>query len=247
MKRYIPITIILVYTLQSFGQGGVAINDNGALPDASAMIDITSTTSGMLIPRMTEVERNAIVTPAQSLLIYQTDLDTGFYYYKGSQWVPFCTATSSSEPVGEIIVFPVATPAAGFLLCDGSAVSRTTYADLFAVLGTSYGAGDGNITFNLPDLRGEFIRGADNGRNVDVGRVIGTSQLDQFQGHHHSLSYPNTGATGGSLAVVLSTVASANIRSNAATTIINDGTNGAPRIGTETRPRNMAMNYCIRH
>lgn len=55
----------------------------------------------------------------------------------------------------------------GFLLCDGSAVSRETYADLFAVIGTTFGAGDGSTTFNLPDLRGRFIQGA----NGDLGSV----------------------------------------------------------------------------
>jgi microcystin-dependent protein len=59
------------------------------------------------------------------------------------------------------------TPEQGFLPCDGSAVDRTTYADLFSAIGTQWGAGDGSKTFNLPDLRGLFVRGVDDGANAD--------------------------------------------------------------------------------
>lgn len=65
-----------------------------------------------------------------------------------------------------------------WLVCDGSAISRTTYPDLFVVIGTTYGVGDGSTTFNIPDLRGTFIRGWDNGRGVDAGRVFGSEQDD---------------------------------------------------------------------
>lgn len=59
---------------------------------------------------------------------------------------------------------------------SGAAVSRTTYAALFAAIGTTFGAGNGSTTFNLPDLRGEFLRGWDDGRGADTGRVFGSSQ-----------------------------------------------------------------------
>lgn len=84
---------------------------------------------------------------------------------------------ANPSPAGVIMSFAGATAPAGFLICDGSAVSRTTYADLFAVIGTTYGAGNGSTTFNLPDLRGEFIRGADAGRGIDPGRALGSNQL----------------------------------------------------------------------
>lgn len=64
----------------------------------------------------------------------------------------------------------------GWLECDGSEVSRTEYAALFAKIGTTNGAGDGSTTFNLPETRGEYVRGFDNGRGVDSGRVLGTWQ-----------------------------------------------------------------------
>ena len=68
------------------------------------------------------------------------------------------------------------TPPTGWLECNGNAVSRTTYAALFSAIGTTYGVGDGSTTFNLPDLRGEFVRGWDHGRGADSGREFGSYQ-----------------------------------------------------------------------
>jgi len=86
-----------------------------------------------------------------------------------------------------------ATPA-GWLRCNGSQVSRITYADLFAVIGTTYGAGNGTTTFNLPDARGEFFRGWDDGRGIDTGRILGSWQEDMFKSHNHlSFGGPNAG------------------------------------------------------
>ena len=72
------------YRLVISDTGNVGIGTS--LPEASAKLDITSTTSGLLIPRMTQVQRDAITTPATGLLIYQTDNTPGFYYYNGSAW-----------------------------------------------------------------------------------------------------------------------------------------------------------------
>ena len=80
-----------------------------------------------------------------------------------------------------VATFAMSTPPAGWLKANGEAVSRTTYATLFAAIGTTFGSGDGSTTFNLPDLRGEFMRGWDDGRGVDSGRAFGSAQLDQMQ------------------------------------------------------------------
>ena len=68
-------------------------------------------------------------------------------------------------PPGMVLPFAGAAAPEGFLLCDGSAVSRTTYGDLFAAIGTAYGAGDGSTTFNLPDLRGRVAAGREVSRD----------------------------------------------------------------------------------
>lgn len=93
----------------------------------------------------------------------------------------FALGELSNQFVGGIAFFARKTPPTGWLKANGAAVSRTTYAALFAAIGTTFGAGDGRTTFNLPDLRGEFIRGLDDGRNVDNGRVFGSAQGDAIR------------------------------------------------------------------
>ncbi|WP_443190156.1 phage tail-collar fiber domain-containing protein [Pseudomonas indica] len=95
---------------------------------------------------------------------------------------------------GQIAAFAMATPPAGWLKCNGAAVSRTTYAKLFARIGTVFGAGDGSTTFNLPDARGEFLRGWDDGRGVDAGRVLGSAQAHLLGSHTHTASSAAGGA-----------------------------------------------------
>lgn len=108
----------------------------------------------------------------------------------------------SSMPSGSITAFAGASAPSGWLICNGAEVSRSTYSNLFAVVGTTYGAGDGSTTFKLPDLRGEFIRGLDNGRGVDAGRVLGTAQSSSNLQHNHSGtaasdgSHSHTGSSG---------------------------------------------------
>lgn len=80
------------------------------------------------------------------------------------------------------------TPPAGWLKANGAAISRTTYATLFAKISTLYGAGDGSTTFNLPDIRGYFARAWDDARGVDVGRTFGSYQPDFPASHAHTAS-----------------------------------------------------------
>ena len=96
--------------------------------------------------------------------------------------------TVNGVPTGSVFCIAVATVPSGYLECNGAAVSRTTYSVLFAVIGTAYGTGDGSSTFNLPDLRGEFVRGFDNGRGVDNGRSVASSQSSANLSHGHSVS-----------------------------------------------------------
>ena len=102
-------------------------------------------------------------------------------------------ATPDSVPTGCVFCRAAASVPAGYLECNGAAVSRSTYSGLFSVIGTTYGSGNGSSTFNLPDLRGEFVRGFDNGRGVDSGRSINNPQGSANQSHNHS--YGNNGIT----------------------------------------------------
>lgn len=98
-----------------------------------------------------------------------------------SAWRRLAISGENALPAGIIIVSARASTPDGFLLCDGSALSRTSYSTLFEAIGTAYGAGNGSTTFNIPDLRGEFIRGVDNGRGVDAGRALGSAQGDAIR------------------------------------------------------------------
>lgn len=139
----------------------------------------------------------------------------------------------SSFDVGMIAFFGANTVPDGWLKADGSAVSRTTYASLFSYIGTTFGAGDGSTTFNLPDVRGEFIRGFDSGRGVDAGRVFGSVQGHAFASHNHALTlYGNVPAV---------TNAPAASGSYAGGTAYTSSTGG-----NETRPRNVAYLACIK-
>ncbi|BAG41644.1 phage tail collar domain protein [Ralstonia phage phiRSL1] len=93
-------------------------------------------------------------------------------------------------PPGTILPFAGTTIPAGYLACNAAAISRTGFASLYSVIGTTYGVGNGSTTFNLPDLRGVFVRGWDNGRGQDPGRVFGTYQGDAFRSHNHAVSDP---------------------------------------------------------
>jgi microcystin-dependent protein len=134
---------------------------------------------------------------------------------------------------GDIKMHGANTAPTGWLKCNGAAVSRTTYADLFAEIGTTWGTGDGSTTFNLPDFRGEFVRGWDDGRGVDSGRAFGSAQAQAIQSHSHDVDvkFSGTGDNG-----VLFQVAS-----GSGSTIGTQATGG-----TETRPRNVATLFCIK-
>lgn len=162
---------------------------------------------------------------------------------------------NNMQPAGEVAAFARSTAPEGWLVCNGQAVSRTTYARLFAAIGTTFGAGNASTTFNVPDLRGEFVRGWDSGRGVDVGRSLGSSQSDQNRRHIHSgttqaegehahqfpftrqpgVGYPLIGSAG---AAGTYATASAGTHTHSFTT----STEG----GNESRPRNVALLYCIK-
>lgn len=137
-------------------------------------------------------------------------------------------------PAGELKMFDQATPPTGVrvLVANGATVSRTTYDRLFAAIGTRYGAGDGAATFQLPDWRGLFFRGLDNGRGLDPARALGVFQDSANKAHDHGYNYPAGNDQGGSGADPNYT-----FTSEALVT----GSSGGP----EARPVNQALLACI--
>ena len=139
-----------------------------------------------------------------------------------------------TAPSGKINYFAGNTAPSGYLKANGAAISRTTYSDLFAAIGTTFGTGDGATTFNVPDLRGEFLRGYDDSRGVDSGRIFGSAQVDDFKSHTHLR--PAIGSNLGS---------SSGDWYSANTALNNTATSATG--GSETRPRNIALLACIKY
>jgi hypothetical protein len=154
---------------------------------------------------------------------------------------------NGNVPVGATIFVTGTVAPNGFLKANGSLLSRTTYAALWAYAQASgrvvsdatwtasdwgaFSSGDGSTTFRLPDLRAEFIRGLDDGRGVDSGRLLGSGQADDFKAHAHTISVSGgaAGGGGGEFAQGSSTLPTSTIG------------------GTETRPRNIALLACIKY
>ncbi len=161
--------------------------------------------------------------------------------------VPSNSDSKQRGPAGSVVAFAMSVAPTGWLKCNGAAISRTAYADLFAVIGTTWGVGDGFNTFNLPDLRGEFVRGWDDSRGVDGGRVFGSYQVDAFAAHNHMLPISDPVLWSGSVYGYASGQPNAAVED-----IRNDVTStfrelSATTGGTETRPRNRALLYCIKY
>lgn len=160
-------------------------------------------------------------------------------------------------PPGAIAYFAMNRAPTGYFKANGAAVSRTAYPELFAEIGTTYGAGDGVTTFNLPDGRAEFIRGLDDGRGIDAGRTIGSKQSHQLQKHKHLTigeSYQNVlwpfGRTNKKNYVGLKSGIDWDNHfyfSNDGGEYDGENPNANGVIGEETRPRNVAWLCCIKY
>jgi len=176
---------------------------------------------------------------------------------------PYAAFANNGTPAGGVIAFAGTNPPAGWLLCDGSAVLRTTYARLFAAVGTAWGSGDGTTTFNLPDLRGLFLRGVNGARtnftNVgttpvdpDVfsrtsgltggnsGNTVGSLQADELFSHTHLQRTDRLGYNNASGAFKYSANLSSTPFENMSGMLQNTG-------GNETRPKNAYVNYIIKY
>lgn len=160
-------------------------------------------------------------------------------------------------PSGAVMYFAGQTAPTGWLKANGAAVSRTAYAALFAAIGTTYGTGDGRTTFNLPDLRGEFVRGWDDGRGIDSRRALGSGQSDAIRNITGKIDSGQNGAlqlfdyieTTGAFGVEKSwkqwTAESNSGNDNIPRAITFDASRVVPT-ANENRPRNIALLACIK-
>jgi microcystin-dependent protein len=163
-------------------------------------------------------------------------------------------------PTGAIMPFAMNSAPSGWLAANGAAVSRATFSTLFAAIGTTYGTGDGSTTFNLPDLRGYFVRGAGTNTDGTAAGTFGAKQGNTVGPHTHSgttgTDYPDHAHThgaaaggssfymygGGGMGAFGGTTDGANARHQHAF-----GTSSQSPAGTtETRPANIALLYCIK-
>jgi len=148
-------------------------------------------------------------------------------------------------PTGSVLAYAGTTAPTGFLLCQGQAVSRALYANLFAVIGEAHGEGNNTTTFNIPNYQGRFLRGVDGGSGNDpdaasrtamttggnTGNAVGSVQTDQFRSHAHaSGEWYGNGESGSGIGYM-----GTNYNRNT-------GSTG----GNETRPKNAYVNYIIK-
>jgi len=202
-----------------------------------------------------------------SLTLPSSITNGGFLQTDGSGNLSFQIV--AGVPSGAVFCIAVASVPSGYLECNGQSVSRTTFAALFAVIGTQYGANNSS-TFKVPDLRGEFIRGFDNGRGVDSGRSVASSQSHQHPQHNHAVSASSSSSvtdpghkhnlnfnmgsiisSGGAFGLKDSGNADRMFTATtgisvSTSTSISQSNRGGTSNSSETRPRNIAMMYVIK-
>jgi microcystin-dependent protein len=154
-------------------------------------------------------------------------------------------------PAGIMTEYAGANIPAGWLLCDGSAINRTTYASLFAAISTTWGIGDNSTTFNLPDMRESCpvgvgtwasVTGTTHGAiTAHDARALGVFADDQVQGHQHTFYKPDVAGSFSPL------TAGAWFGQGATLAITTDGTSGTPRTGTVTRGKTIGVTYIIKY
>ena len=232
-------------------------------PDFTGTVDsagdiVMAGTGALKLPNGTTAQRPTAATGQ----IRFNNTTTEFEGYNGSAW----GGLASGVPVGTILAHAANTPPTGFLECNGSNISRSTYATLFSAISTTFGVGDGSSTFALPDLRGQFIRGWANTGSTDASRVFGSTQTDQNKNHTHTTDTTSlTGGirkisegfgAGGSATGVFTKTADGNntITGSSSTSPVGgvdfDGTHthtiSSSGGGTEARPINLALMYIIK-
>lgn len=213
---------------------------------------------------VTPAKLNSAATPVVSNIVTVDIVDANVTTAKianGAVTQEKLNSSVTLVPTGAIMPFAMNTAPSGWLAANGSAVSRTAFAALFAAIGTTYGAGDGSTTFTLPDLRASFVRGAGSDGVATAG-VFGAKQADAVINHTHSgrTGDDSPDHTHSTYAAKPDPNVSYVWPASAVKGDISYGTGGAstrhqhnfttnsqdPAGTTETRPRNIAMLYCIK-
>lgn len=154
-------------------------------------------------------------------------------------------ASGDAEPIGKVSSFAMATVPTGWLECDGSSLNTITYAALFAAVGYVHG-GSGS-SFNLPDLRGEFVRGWDNGRGIDAGRAFGSFQDFAMEDWSATFSTRQNDAVQNTSGIASSATAGSGAANGSTGSDITLDPSATLNTAAETRPRNVALIYCIKY
>lgn len=225
--------------------------DNQSAPNFRADLNqalqaIVSNNSNATVPTVTYANMIWYDT-TNKLLRMRNESDDAFITLGTLDQVAGTFAPANAVPAGAVVYLAKSSAPDGWLKANGAAVSRSTYSQLFSAIGTTWGVGNGSTTFNVPDLRGEFVRGWDDGRGVDSGRGFGSSQLDamqRIQGNGGGVRDIFSGGLTGPFARGRDSF-SLDTGGGVFRELTFDN-NRAARTATETRPRNRALLACIK-
>jgi len=266
----------------------VSGNNNLTPADMGRYISVSASGVNLSLPAGNTIVSGAafIVGPSQRCVISRTGTDgittpTGspvtsmalfspaIVTWRGDIWHVIELPMGGDADTGEVFFTARSTPPPGSIKANFAAVSRTTYSRLFAAIGTTYGPGDGVSTFNVPEGRGEFFRALDDGRGIDVGRVLGSAQAATRIRSFLQDAYPNDsdglGAFTGIMGIVAGKTDARGLapdgtellaQGQLAAGSLNDNVNWGARgnnvfdsINTyfTVRPRNLALLACIKY
>lgn len=223
----------------------------GGYPEGARLWYVDSSTNEASLLRSTKGNNtdNFVTNPEVIGTSWVLDIVTQGYIQE--QLEPIKESIAARLPAGIIAAWPGNTPPDGWLVCNGATVSRTTYADLFAAIGTTFGAGDGSTTFELPDYQGDFLRGYLSGTSSAIGtrqaeglpnitgqwNATGVGTKLSSSGCFKGSNYTSGGETYGGDGTANTT----HLKFSAA------NSNGLYGDSSHVTPRNNAVKWCIKY